>query len=176
MNIHRLILAVVLLVSLTMNACLQSNSKQPKSSPSSDPAFFVDMKGDTIWIIKKTDAQWKAELSPDSYYVLREKGTERPTNKFGDVHESGVFVCKACNLPLFSSSTKFESGTGWPSFYQPIDKTHVLEISDGSAGMSRVEVVCHRCGGHLGHVFDDGPKPTGLRYCMNSVSLAFVEQ
>jgi peptide-methionine (R)-S-oxide reductase len=176
MNIHRLILATGLLVSLTMNACLQSNSKQPKSSATTGLTFFVDTKGDTIWTIHKTDAQWKAELSPDSYYVLREKGTERPTNKFGDIHEKGVFVCKACNLSLFSSSTKFESGTGWPSFYQPIDKTHVLEISDETAGMSRVEVVCHRCGGHLGHVFDDGPKPTGLRYCMNSVSLSFVEQ
>ena len=174
--IYRLLLAAGLLVSLSMNACLQSNTKQPKSSGHNSTTFFVNSQGDTIRTINKTDAQWKAELSPDSYYVLREKGTERPMNGFGDIHEKGVFVCKACKLPLFSSATKFESGTGWPSFYQPIDKTHVLEISDHSAGMSRVEVLCHRCGGHLGHVFDDGPKPTGLRYCMNSVSLSFVEQ
>ncbi len=178
MNMQRLVLASGLFFSLTLNACLQPNTKQPASSSAQGTeAFFVDTKGDTIHTITKTDADWKAQLDPASFYVLRQEGTERPfTGKLNSNHASGVYLCKACQLPLFSSSAKFESGTGWPSFYQPIDKTHVREITDHSAGMTRVEVVCHRCGGHLGHVFDDGPEPTGLRYCMNSVSLSFQEQ
>jgi len=174
---HRLVLATGLVLSLTMNACLQSSPKQPQSSGKSPSTFFVDSKGDTIRTITKTDAQWKSELDDASYYVLREKGTERAfSGKYNDNHKAGVFTCRACQLPLFSSTAKFDSGTGWPSFYAPIDKTHVLEETDESMGMKRAEVLCHRCGGHLGHVFDDGPKPTGLRYCMNSVSLSFEEQ
>ncbi len=176
MNLHRLLLASGMILILTMNACLQSSPKQPNSATKSQETFFVDTKGDTIHIINKTDAEWKSELDNPSYYVLRQQGTERPFSGNYDDHRKGVYLCKACQLPLFSSDTKFDSGTGWPSFYQPIDKTHVKEIRDNSAGMERTEVVCHRCGGHLGHVFDDGPKPTGLRYCMNSVSLTFQEQ
>ncbi|MEP6645695.1 MAG: peptide-methionine (R)-S-oxide reductase MsrB [Saprospiraceae bacterium] len=177
MNMHRLFLATGLLSFLAFNACLQTNVKQPANAARSAESYFVDTKGDTIHTITKTDAEWKSQLDPASYNVLRQSGTERPfSGNLNLSHSSGVYVCKACQLPLFSSDTKFDSGTGWPSFFQPIDKTHVLEISDGSAGMRRVEVVCHRCGGHLGHVFDDGPKPTGLRYCMNSVSLSFREQ
>ncbi|MFZ1678965.1 MAG: peptide-methionine (R)-S-oxide reductase MsrB [Saprospiraceae bacterium] len=176
MNVHRLILAVGLLFCMTLNACLQTNAKQPSAAQTNNEAFFVDVKGDTIRTISKTDAEWKTQLDPASYNVLRQEGTERPfTGKLNSNHASGVYLCKACQLPLFSSSAKFDSGTGWPSFFQPIDKTHVREITDHSAGMTRVEVVCHRCGGHLGHVFDDGPEPTGLRYCMNSVSLSFEE-
>ena len=129
-----------------------------------------------VKIIKSND-QWKKELNAMEYNVLREKGTERAfSGDLWDNHENGVYICRACKLPLFNSDTKFESGTGWPSFYKPINKRNVTEISDVSHGMVRTEVVCGRCDGHLGHVFDDGPKPTGLRYCMNSVSLDFVKR
>lgn len=124
--------------------------------------------------IQKSEEDWKKELSPMQYQVLRQKGTERAfTGAYWDNHEKGVYKCAGCHTPLFSSETKFDSGTGWPSFYAALDKTKVREIRDVSHGMVRTEVVCGQCGGHLGHVFDDGPKPTGMRYCMNSVSLEF---
>lgn len=124
--------------------------------------------------VKKTNDEWRQELSPEQYHVLREAGTERAfTGAYWDHHEKGVYLCAACGLELFSSTTKFDSGTGWPSFSAPISEANVIQESDRSAGMMRTEVKCRRCGSHLGHVFDDGPKPTGLRYCMNSVSLKF---
>ena len=122
----------------------------------------------------KTEDQWKKELTPEQYRVLREKGTERAfTGVYWDNHAKGTYRCAACGLELFDSSTKFDSGTGWPSFWAPIAKANVTIHRDATLGMVREEVVCTRCGGHLGHVFDDGPEPTGLRYCMNSVSLKF---
>jgi peptide-methionine (R)-S-oxide reductase len=125
--------------------------------------------------VVKTNTEWKKLLTPEQYHVLREKGTEIAfTGKYWNEHKKGTYRCAACGLELFSSDTKFESGTGWPSFWQPIAKANVREIADRTLGMERVEVECARCGGHLGHVFDDGPPPTGLRYCMNSVSLTFV--
>jgi len=127
--------------------------------------------------VTKTDAEWKKSLNTEQYSILRQKGTERAyTGAYWNNHDKGTYVCAGCGQPLFSSDTKFESGTGWPSFYQPISKKAVIEETDNSIGMQRTEVLCSRCGGHLGHVFDDGPKPTGLRYCMNSAALNFIKQ
>ncbi|HUO22491.1 MAG TPA: peptide-methionine (R)-S-oxide reductase MsrB [Caulobacteraceae bacterium] len=121
-----------------------------------------------------TDVQWRSRLKPDQYAVLRKAATEAPfTSPLLNEHRTGVFFCAGCQLDLFSSKTKFDSGTGWPSFWAPITKTAVEVSTDTSLGMVRDEVHCSRCGGHLGHVFDDGPKPTGLRYCMNGVAMGF---
>lgn len=128
----------------------------------------------THYEVTLTDAQWRAKLSPAAYQVLRQQGTERPfTSPLLNEHRKGVFNCAGCALPLFSSATKFESGTGWPSFWAPL-KNAVLTSDDRTLGEDRTEVHCRRCGGHLGHVFDDGPKPTGLRYCMDGVALSFT--
>jgi peptide-methionine (R)-S-oxide reductase len=128
----------------------------------------------SVPVIRKTDAEWKAALSPDSFEVARRAGTERPfSGDLLNVHDKGVFRCICCDTALFSSATKFESGTGWPSFWAPIAKENILEGADDSLGMERTAVSCRRCEAHLGHVFDDGPRPTGLRYCMNSVSMKF---
>jgi peptide-methionine (R)-S-oxide reductase len=123
--------------------------------------------------VTHTDAEWRKLLTPDQYQVLRKEATERPFSSPLD-HEkrAGIFACAGCDLDLFSSTTKFDSRTGWPSFWKPLDKA-VNETTDNSIGMTRTAVSCHRCGGHLGHVFDDGPRPTGLRYCMNGVAMTF---
>jgi len=124
-----------------------------------------------------TDAEWRTRLTPEQYAVLREKGTERAfTGAYWDSHDPAVYVCAGCGAPLFSSEAKFDSGTGWPSFTQPIAQGRVDSETDASHGMSRTEVTCARCGGHLGHVFDDGPRPTGLRFCINSASLKQVPE
>lgn len=128
-------------------------------------------------IFKKTEEEWKKILSPEKYHVLRERGTERPfTGKLLINKKEGNYVCGACGNPLFSSHTKFDSGSGWPSFWDVISKGSVQLKRDTSYGMDRIEVVCNRCKSHLGHIFDDGPQPTGKRYCINSLSLDFEEK
>lgn len=163
-SILRLCIPLLLCIS-----CHAQNETVHETEPS-----FVNQKGERIERISLSEDEWKVKLSDQEFYVLRKQGTERAfTGRYWDHHEKGIYTCAACALPLFSSETKFESGTGWPSFYQPIDENHVAEERDVTLGMVRTEVHCNKCGGHLGHVFDDGPRPTGLRYCMNSVSLGF---
>ncbi len=127
--------------------------------------------------VKKTEQQWREQLGDFAYHVCREKGTERAfTGEYWDTKTKGIYHCRGCNVPLFSSDTKYDSGSGWPSFYQPVDAESVMELSDDSLSMHRVEAACVRCQCHLGHVFTDGPKPTGLRYCINAASLMLVPE
>jgi len=158
-----------LLCMFSLVACNQAQKSTVATKPMSK-AVKVDFEK-----LEKSEAEWKAELDNQEFYILRQQGTERSfTGDLWDNKEKGTYVCRGCQLPLFASNTKFKSGTGWPSFYEPIKEGHIEEEVDNSHGMRRVEVHCGRCGGHQGHVFEDGPAPTGLRYCINSVSLDFV--
>ncbi|PIQ24010.1 peptide-methionine (R)-S-oxide reductase [bacterium (Candidatus Blackallbacteria) CG17_big_fil_post_rev_8_21_14_2_50_48_46] len=127
--------------------------------------------------LNKSEQEWQSELTPEQYRVLRQKGTERPfTGEYWDFTQSGTYHCRGCGEPLFESQTKFDAGCGWPSFFQPLQSEAIEEERDTSHGMLRTEVHCAKCNGHLGHVFEDGPQPTGLRYCINSVSIQFQSE
>jgi peptide-methionine (R)-S-oxide reductase len=170
-------LIVLPVIAFSFIACMQG-SKSEKAITGAQVTMkqqpVLSLQDTTLKKVIKTDAEWKNLLTDNQYYILREKGTERPfQNEFNSNHEKGDYFCAACKLPLFSSNTKFNSGTGWPSFYTPINQNRVKEVVDNSLGMVRGEIICARCEGHLGHLFDDGPKPTGLRYCMNSGAMLF---
>jgi len=167
---NKFIWVLSLFVGFSFISCAQSATVESKVANAQASDAMIEQ-------VTKSEAEWKELLTPEQYQVLREQGTEYAfSGEYWNHKEKGVYICAACGLELFSSDTKFKSGTGWPSFYQPIADEHVGVEEDRAYGMERTEVHCARCGGHLGHVFNDGPNPTGLRYCINSASLGFKDQ
>ncbi len=168
-QIAMVFLFIAILGQMAFISCNENDSKFKTNS--------YTMTNDDSTIVNKTDSEWKAQLTPEQYYVLRQKGTERPfTSKFEDHNDGGTYTCAGCGNELFKSDSKFDAGCGWPSFYEALDSTKIKTEIDKTHGMQRVEIMCAKCGGHLGHVFDDGPKPTGLRYCVNGAALDFLKR
>jgi peptide-methionine (R)-S-oxide reductase len=174
MNMKNLRLLYIAGVSVAL--ILLGHAQSNKSAETEKPAAVVATETDLAPLskIEKSNDEWKASLSPTQFAVMRQKATERPgSSALLREHRAGIFRCAACDAPLFASDAKFESGTGWPSFFKTFVDKNVVTAKDSTLGMDRDEVLCARCGAHLGHVFDDGPKPTGLRYCMNGIALKF---
>jgi peptide-methionine (R)-S-oxide reductase len=169
------LLYIILLTTFVWQSCyIENNQKNPKKMENSDQKNNHAYSRTDSSKLVLTDEEWKKRLSPEVYYIARQKGTERPfTSPFETLKDIGTYYCAACGNALFKSDTKFESGCGWPSFYEPISKSSVRYVPDNTLGMKRTEVECGRCNAHLGHVFEDGPPPTGLRYCINGVVLDF---
>lgn len=164
MKVNFRFLGLIGLLSLSFSACAQNTDKTNSKNKSSMDTFEIT----------KTDDEWRKLLTPVQFNILRQKGTERAfTGEYDKFYEPGTYYCAACGTELFTSKTKYNSGCGWPAFYEPANNKNIVEKKDTSYGMVRVEVLCAKCGGHLGHVFEDGPKPTGLRYCINSGALRF---
>ncbi len=181
----RILFFLSLLLTFACNSTSQTptpaatTGSNPAGAAPAMPDYRYDLPAQVGQVTEfdTTQAYWKEILTNQEYEVLREDGTERSfSSPLNEEKHAGVFACRACGLPLFSSSTKFESGTGWPSFYEPINTAYVKEETDNTYGMERTEVSCARCGGHQGHIFPDGPQPTGLRYCINGVALNFVPE
>ena len=168
-------LTLAALCVVVIAAAPASRAKAPKHAAKTLPPLHITPTPDSIGRVSLSDDEWRARLSPEQFQVLRRQGTEIAfTGAYWNTHSKGTYVCAACGLTLFNSAHKFDSGTGWPSFWQAISPGHVRTASDTSVGMQRDELQCARCGGHLGHVFDDGPAPTGQRYCIDSISLKFT--
>jgi len=173
----RIQIFVFLFLSFSALSCNQAQTPRVGEETAQLEPYFVNSAGDTIQRLFKTEDEWKELLSKEEFRILREAGTERAgTGDLLDNKKDGLYTCAACGLVLFSSEAKYNSGSGWPSYYKPYDPAHILEKTDPSYGWNRVELLCARCGGHLGHVFEDGPRPTGLRYCINAASLDFEKE